>query len=141
MNVQYALKRSIVRPFHTMYQACVLVLLHSISMDYATKIQYNKDKDVVFVNKPDGIWRDHEYVYEVHHLEQMVPAAVSAFGDIGSNKKNGVTALHCMNTKDYIKVYNDPKYWSDKEEFVSQTRSLRTEVDEEYRGRLFMMQN
>ena len=142
MNVQYAAKRSILRPYHTLYQASVLAFLHSLSLDYATKITYNKDKDIVFVNKPDGIWQDKEYVYEVHHLEQMVPSAVSAFADVGSNKGNGaITSLHCMNTKDYIKVYNDPRYWSDKEEFVSQTRSLRSEVDEEYRGRLFMMQN
>lgn len=42
----------------------------------------------------------------------MVPSPVSAFKDIGSQYKDGISTLHCMNTKDYIKVYNDTKYWN-----------------------------
>ena len=51
MNIQYAMKRSFVRPFHSFYQACVIGFLHMLYMDYATKVTYNKDKDIVFVNK------------------------------------------------------------------------------------------
>ena len=141
MNTPYALKRSIARPSHTLYQATVLAFLQIMSMDYVTKMTYNKDKDLVFVEKPDGIWKDHEYVYEVHHLEQMVPSPVSAFGDIGAGKKDGIMSLHCMSTKDYLKIYNDKKYWNNdlREDFLSQTRSLWTEISDTYQGRLFTM--
>lgn len=143
MNIHYAIKRAFARPMHTMYQACVLAFISNLSLDYATKITYNKDKDLVFVNKPDGWFMDREYVYEVHHLEQMVPSPVGAFNDIGSTQKNGITTLHCMATKDYIKVYNENKYWNleQKEDLLSQTRSLWTEVEEGYAGRLFVQQN
>jgi len=49
MNMQYAQKRIIVRPWHTMYQVSVLAWLSKLSLDYVTKIQYNKDKDLIFV--------------------------------------------------------------------------------------------
>jgi hypothetical protein len=141
MNIQYIWKRVFARPLHTMYQACVLVFLLNASGDYATRVTYNRDKDLVFVDRPDGIFRDKEHVYEVHHLEQMVPTPVSAFRDMG--KKDGVLTLHCMNTKDYIKLYNEPKYWNldTREDLLSQTRSLWTEVGEKYQGRIFTEQN
>jgi hypothetical protein len=47
----------------------VLVLLQHLNLDYVSKMVYNKDKDLVFVYKPDGLWSEHEYVYEMHHLE------------------------------------------------------------------------
>lgn len=143
MNIQYAWKRAFARPIHTFYQATVLVFLLNLSGDYATRVTYNRDKDLVFVDRPDGIFKDKEHVYEVHHLEQMVPAPVTAFKDIGGGKKDGVLTLHCMNTKDYIKLYNEPKYWNldQREDLLSQTRSLWTEVGEKYQGRLFTEQN
>jgi hypothetical protein len=45
---------------------------------------YNKDKDLVFVYRPDGFWNEHEYVYEVHHLEQMVPAPVTSYKNMAA---------------------------------------------------------
>lgn len=69
MNIQYGAKRSIVRPAHTFYMVSVLALLQHLNFDYVSKMVYNKDKDLVFVYRPDGLWNEHEYVYEVHHLE------------------------------------------------------------------------
>ena len=73
----------------------------------------------------------------------MVPSAVSAFADIGAGTKDGISSLHCMSTKDYIKVYNDDKYWNldVKEDLLSQTRSLWQEIDADYKARKFVMQN
>jgi len=62
-----------------MYQASLMTLLFLHSSNYATKMTYNRDKDIVFVHKPDGVWNDKEYVYEMHHLEHMVPSPVSGF--------------------------------------------------------------
>jgi hypothetical protein len=69
MNIHYAAKRMILRPSHTFYIVSVLALLKNINFDYVTKMVYNKDKDLVFVYKPDGFWNETEYVYEMHHLE------------------------------------------------------------------------
>jgi hypothetical protein len=57
------------RPAHTMYFVSILGFMQMINFDYVTKMTYNKDKDLVFVHKPDGLWNEHEYVYEMHHLE------------------------------------------------------------------------
>jgi hypothetical protein len=69
MNIQYGIKRSIARPAHTFYIISVLAMLQNLDMDYVTKVVYNKEKDLVFVYKPDGLWNETEHVHEVHHLE------------------------------------------------------------------------
>lgn len=56
MNIQYGAKRTIVRPTHTMYAAVGLTLLYHLDFGYVTKMRYNKDKDLVFVTRPDRIW-------------------------------------------------------------------------------------
>ena len=69
MNFQYSGKRALARPAHTMYMISLLVVLQNMNMDYVSKMVYNKDKDIVFVYKPDGLWGEREYVYDMHHLE------------------------------------------------------------------------
>lgn len=78
MNIQYGFKRSLVRPAHTMYVASLAYFLYNLDLDYVTKMRYNKDKDLVFVQKQDRLWGETEHTYEVHNLEQMVPSAVTA---------------------------------------------------------------
>jgi hypothetical protein len=73
---------------------------------------YNKDKDLVFVYRPDGFWSEHEYVYEVHHLEQMMPYPTTAIKNMSANREDGILSIHCMSTKDYLKFYNENKYWN-----------------------------
>ena len=84
MNFQYSGKRAVARPAHTMYVCTILVLLQHMNLDYVSRMVYNKDKDIVFVYKPDGLWFEREYVYEMHHLEQMVPFAVTAIKNMSA---------------------------------------------------------
>jgi hypothetical protein len=69
MNFQYSVKRAIARPAHTMFLVSVLAVLQNMNLDYVSKMVYNKDKDLVFVYRPDGFWGETEHVYETHHLE------------------------------------------------------------------------
>jgi len=96
MNVQYGAKRSVVRPSHTMYVATLMAMVWAMDFDYVTKMRYNKEKDLVFVTKPDRFWGETEHVYEMHHLEQMVPSAVTAVKDMASKDENGIMTVHCM---------------------------------------------
>jgi hypothetical protein len=107
MNVIYSVKRGIVRPVHTIYMLQLLCLLQYMNLDYVSKVVYNRDQDLVFVYKPDGIWNEHEYVYEMHHLEQMVPYAVSAIKNMSMARPDGILTVHCMQTNDNLKLYND----------------------------------
>jgi hypothetical protein len=127
------------RPAHTFYVVSVLALLQHMNFDYVSKMVYNKDKDLVFVYRPDGFWNETEYVYEMHHLEQMVPYPVTAYKDLTMNRDDGILSVHCMSTKDYMKFYGEDKYWNSelKEDFLSQTRSLWRNKTDKYSGQIF----
>ena len=100
---------------------------------------YNKEKDLVFVYRPDGFWNEHEYVYEMHHLEQMVPSPVTSYKHMSMQREDGILSVYCMSTRDYLKFYNEDKYWNveQKEDFLSQTRSLWKNLVNKYNGRIF----
>lgn len=110
-----------VRPAHTFYVLAVLSLLQHINFDYVTKMTYNKDKDLVFVYRPDGFWGETEHVYEMHHLEQMVPSAVTAYKNMTMQREDGILNVYCMSTRDYLKFYGEDKYWNveQKEDFLN----------------------
>ena len=103
---------------------------------------YNKDKDIVFVYKPDGFWYEREYVYEMHHLEQMVPFAVKAIENSSVMKDDGIVTVYDMNTRDNLKFYNEDKYWNLelKDEFMANTRGLwKGNFDCKYNGSIFSL--
>jgi hypothetical protein len=120
------MKRAIVRPEHTAYMLNLLVLISNLNMDYATKMVYNKDKDLVFVYKPEGLWFEQEFVYEMHHLEQLTPYSVTAIKNMSMQKDDGIVNVRCMATREQIKLYNDDKYWNMdlKDDFMANTRTM-----------------
>lgn len=126
MNIQYGAKRSIVRPTHTMYVACLMAMIYRLDFDYVTKMRYNKDKDLVFVTRPDGFWSTSEHVYEMHHLEQMVPSTVSALKNMGIMDPKGIMTVCDMAEKENLKFYKDEKYWNLdlRDEFINETTGL-----------------
>ncbi len=140
MNLQYSGKRAMARPSHTMYIAALWGMLCHIHGDYITKAFYNKDKDLLFVYRPDRMWNEQEYVYEMHHLEQMVPHAVTSWKNLSMMRDDGIVTVHCMDTKDYLKFYNEDKYWNleHKDDFMQQTRNLWRGISEnKYSGMSF----
>ena len=112
MNIQYGMKRSIVRPSNTFYMLSVFALLQHLNFDYVSKMVYNRDKDLVFVYRPDGFWGETEHVYEVHHLEQMVPAPATAVKDLTMNRNDGILTVYDMSKRHYLKFYGEDKYWN-----------------------------
>lgn len=140
MNAQYGAKRAIVRPSHTFYVACLSGLIYTMDLDYVTKMRYNKDKELVFINKPDKFWGETEHVYEMHHLEQMVPFPVTAMKHMSANSPTGILTVQDMAEKEYLKFYKDNKYWNMdlRDEFLSETRSLWEGTHSDRRnGRIF----
>lgn len=100
---------------------------------------YNREKDLVFVYRPDGLWGETEHVYEMHHLEQVMPSAVTQIPHLSMQRNDGILNIYCMNTKDYLKFYGEDKYWNQevKEDFLSQTRSLWLDNTSKYNGKIF----
>lgn len=112
MNFQYGGKRALARPAHTAYMCQLLVLLSYMNMDYVTRMVYNKEKDLVFVYKPEGFWNEKEFVHEMHHLEQMVPYPVSAIPNMALNKEDGIMTVYDMNEHEELKFFNEDRYWN-----------------------------
>lgn len=113
-----------------------------MNFDYVSKMVYNKDKDLVFVYKPTGFWNEQEYVYEMHHLEQMVPYAVTAIKNMSMQRDDGIITVYDMNTKDNLKFYGDAKYWNldVRDEFNASTRGLwKGNFDDKYSGSIFQL--
>ena len=118
------------------------MLLQHANFDYVSKMVYNKDKDLVFVYKPTGLWGEQEYIYEMHHLEQMVPYAVKALENHSFTKDDGILTVMDMNSKDALKLYNENKYWNLdlKDEFMASTRGLwKGNFDSKYDGSIFKL--
>lgn len=82
MNIQYTYKRAWMRPSNAMFMAVALYYLPKMHFDYASKVVYNKEKDLVFVYKLKGFFNESEEVYEVAHLEQMVPFVSTSWKDL-----------------------------------------------------------
>jgi hypothetical protein len=63
----------------------------------------------------------------MHHLEQMVPAAVTAMKNMSAMDHDGILTVHDMGEKDYLKFYKEDKYWNLelKDEFTQETRGLK----------------
>jgi hypothetical protein len=103
-------------------------------------MRYNRDKDIVFVKRPSKLWGEQEHVYEVHHLEQMVPSAVTAIPHMASNHENGIYTVKCMAQNENLKFYKDQKYWNAdlREEFMKETSGLwEGNHSDKYNGRIF----
>lgn len=139
MNIQYGVKRSMARPAHTAYMLIVLSTLSYLDADYVSKMVYNKDKDLVFVYRPSGFFNEYEYVYEMHHLEQMVPAPVTSIKDMTLNRNDGILKIYDMSQRHHLKFYNEDKYWNVelKEDFLSQTQSMWRGKTTKYQGQIF----
>ena len=117
-------------------------LFEKFYFDYVSKMVYNKDKDIVFVYKPTGFWGEHEYIYEMHHLEQMVPFAVKAVENHSHMKDDGIITVTDMGGKDQLKFYNEEKYWNLdlKDEFMDQTTGLwKGNFDDRSDGSIFKL--
>jgi len=84
------------------------------------KMQYNKDKELLFVTRisPYASWE--EEVFEVQHLEIPPPSVKTGVKDLSSQDEDGLWDIQCMATHKNLVVYNDKKYWNPalKKEFM-----------------------
>jgi hypothetical protein len=144
MNIQHAIKRILVKPIHTAHLAISGYMIFYLNFDYVTKMTYNKDKDLVFVYKPDGYWNEKEYVHEVAHLEHLVPSAVSSWKDMSAMRSDGIVTITDMAKKEQLKFYQDKKYWNGelRAEFFEETGHLwKGQSQNKYRGLNFYVPN
>eukprot|EP00178_Gracilaria_changii_P022966 TRINITY_DN6879_c0_g1_i1.p1 TRINITY_DN6879_c0_g1~~TRINITY_DN6879_c0_g1_i1.p1 ORF type:complete len:117 (-),score=5.34 TRINITY_DN6879_c0_g1_i1:88-438(-) len=81
---------------------------------YAVKVSYSKDKELLFVKRINNYGQLEEDVYEVAHLEILPPRQRSAVQDLSSQDADGLWRIACLNTKRTILLYNNDQYWNRK---------------------------
>jgi hypothetical protein len=66
----------------------------------------------------------------------MVPSPVTSWKDMSMNRDDGILSVKCMSTNEFLKFYNEDKYWNleQKEDFIGQTRSLWKNLTDKYHG-------
>lgn len=101
-------------------------LWHRILKDYVVKMQYSKDKELLFVTRISPYCSIEEEVYETAHLEMLPPSVKSGLAQFSIQDKDGLWELTCMNTQRFFVLYNENKYWNPalKQEFLQKTMGL-----------------
>lgn len=82
----------------------------SMTQDQVVKMQFSKDKQLIFVTKMKGgfFTRPVEEVFETTHL-QALPPSVRTADDM---TKDSLMTVSCMNTGESFILYKDAKYWN-----------------------------
>lgn len=96
-------------------------VITQVGGQYAIKVSYSKDKELLFVKRINNFGLVEEDVYETAHLEILPPRQRSAVQDLSSQDTDGLWRIACLNTKRSILLYNEDQYWNRKlkAEFIS----------------------
>lgn len=101
------------------------VLLHKIVKNNVEKVQYNQNKDLIFVRNVGRYGNMENKVYEMDHLEIKAGYNKSGTGfyDFGDD---GMVNVECLNTMDSLKMKTNDKYWNGevKKEFFNRVTRL-----------------
>ena len=65
-----------------------------------------------------------------------MPAAVTSWKNLTSQREDGILNVYCMSTRDYLKLYGEDKYWNldHKEDFLKQTGNMGKGLGNKYDG-------
>ena len=114
-----------ISPLLPLAVANVFSTLNAATEDFVVKMQYNKEKDLVFVTKSRGGFfrRRVEEVYEGVHLQVLPPSTQCDLDDLAGDRMITMTD---MNSQDSFILYKDGKYWHPEhgEGFKSQIYQL-----------------
>lgn len=112
--------------FYTVVIAAVLMGRKAIRIgnNYVIKAVYNREKDLVFIWRPTGIFTKEMHVYELHYLEQTVPRVTGGWEHLGY-EKDGIFMVHDLRLNQELLFYNEKKYWNidEREHFFKNTQT------------------
>jgi hypothetical protein len=96
--------------------------------EYVTKAVYNRERDLVFVFRPTGLFSKQLHIYELHYLEQTVPRITSSWSQLGNFQKDGIFTVHDLRLDHELYFYNEKKYWNvdQRDHFFKNTTTFWT---------------
>lgn len=89
-----------------------LTMTHKMLSEYVVKLQYSKDKELLYVTRINRVCALEEEAFEVQHLEILPPSVKAGVSDMSSQDYDGLYDIVCMNSHKTIVVYNEEKYWN-----------------------------
>lgn len=102
--------------------------IHNSWKDYVVKVQYSKDRELLFVTRVSAYSSTMEEVYEVAHLERLPPSVLTGVQHLSAQADDGLLDVTCMNSQRNLVFYNENKYWNPslKGEFLARVTNLWT---------------
>nr|BAJ99754.1 predicted protein [Hordeum vulgare subsp. vulgare] len=89
-------------------------LITQVGGQYAIKVSYSKDKELIFVKRVNNFGQVEEDVYETAHLEILPPRQRSGVKDLSSQDADGLWRITCLNSQRNIILYNNDAFWNRK---------------------------
>lgn len=89
-------------------------LITQVGGQYALKVSYSKDKELLFVKRVNNFGGVEEDVYETAHLEILPPRQRGGVQDLSSQDADGLWRITCLNSQRNILLYNNDAYWNRK---------------------------
>eukprot|EP01017_Pseudomicrothorax_dubius_P003968 TRINITY_DN106_c0_g1_i1.p1 TRINITY_DN106_c0_g1~~TRINITY_DN106_c0_g1_i1.p1 ORF type:complete len:513 (-),score=148.62 TRINITY_DN106_c0_g1_i1:146-1684(-) len=111
----------------SMYSAYMgLALTNQILRDYVIRMQYNRDRELIFVTRITPWGSTEEEVFETAHLEILPPAVRTGLQHLSANHDDGLLDVTCMSTQKSLVLYNEDKYWNPslRAEFLDKVYNL-----------------
>lgn len=128
-NPEYFDPRGIYTSFFVGFQSVTMLLLLKTMREcvnfFPSKIQYNKNKDVVFVDFLSYLGGKRTEAMEVDHLERSIPVLKSKTNLMMFGNK-GISIMDNKVTMDTMYLFNEDHYWPGglREEFLGRTTNL-----------------
>jgi hypothetical protein len=97
-------------------------------MNYVTKVQYNKDKELMFVSRLGIFGGVEEKVYEAHHIEVPPNYSPSTVAMQPHVEDDGMYEVISLNEDISFMLYKDSRFWNPKlkKDFLSKHTQLIT---------------
>lgn len=78
---------------------------HKFSKDYVVKMQYSKDKELLFVTRVGILGGLEEEVHEMHHVELLPPCTKYSLANHSFQDDDGLIEITNMNGNTNFVVY------------------------------------
>ncbi|CAD8172257.1 unnamed protein product [Paramecium octaurelia] len=106
--------------------------MNDIGRNYVTKVQYSKDKELVFVTRMGSFGVVREDVFETHHLEVLPYYTKSGVQNMRQNDL-GMYEVSCLNKQELMYLYKEDAFWNPnlKTQFLSNHSQL---ISKQYFG-------
>lgn len=86
--------------------------LHLQVEPYCTRLQYNADTELLFVQTTNWDGTEKEEAFEMEHLEIVPPSVKSGVKYLSSQDDDGLYLVTCLNSQKQFYVYKEDAYWN-----------------------------